>query len=327
MLSVASTRYPSCLVLYCALVFPLALLTGCVERSSLAENYQGPAPLPAETFERFLYPEMPIHNSSTVHRETDAYTIKHVVFPLGIEENESPIRLEYYKPAGEGRKPVILVLPVLNAGNFFARNFAHYFAMKGFAAVIVKREKGNGAGILDQPEEAMRQLVLRHRRALDWVSQNDDFDHSRIGVFGVSAGGINTVLLAAVDDRVAAAMPVLAGGDLPYIVTHTKERSLERSVSKLLQARNLSRDELLAYLREHISTDPLHLAPHVDARRVLMVLARSDKVVPFSKQEELRKALGEPEAIYLPTGHVSSVIFMPYLKAEGYRFFKERFQL
>ncbi len=56
-------------------------------------------------------------------------------------------------------------------------------------------------------------------RALDFVSSLDDVDPSRIGMAGASGGGTQTILLAAVDDRLRYAAPsnmvsfIMQGGD------------------------------------------------------------------------------------------------------------------
>ncbi|MHC4880418.1 MAG: alpha/beta hydrolase family protein, partial [Planctomycetota bacterium] len=46
-------------------------------------------------------------------------------------------------------------------------------------------------------------------RAVDWISTLDDVDTSRIGVTGASGGGTQTFMLAALDERIAAAFPAV----------------------------------------------------------------------------------------------------------------------
>lgn len=54
------------------------------------------------------------------------------------------------------------------------------------------------------PYEAMiSDTVKDHRVLLDWVSQQPQFDHSKINVAGYSMGGQTSLLLAGVDQRIA----------------------------------------------------------------------------------------------------------------------------
>jgi dienelactone hydrolase len=57
-------------------------------------------------------------------------------------------------------------------------------------------------------------------RAIDYLTSRPDVDTDRIGVTGISGGGATTVWMAAVDDRVKAAVPVSGMSDLESYVTN-----------------------------------------------------------------------------------------------------------
>jgi len=58
---------------------------------------------------------------------------------------------------------------------------------------------------------------------------------------------------------------------------------------------------------------------------VMMVIAAWDTVIPPKTSWELRRKLGNPEAIELWSGHYSSVIHIPYLRQASCHFFKKKF--
>ena len=86
----------------------------------------------------------------------------------------------------------------------------------------------------------------------------------------------------------------------------------------------MSSEELEAYLKANIETDLIDLAPHINADRILMVLARYDKAVPYGKQLEIREAMGFPEAITLPTGHYTAAAYLFYLRKRAREFFDRK---
>lgn len=82
---------------------------------------------------------------------------------------------------------------------------------------------------------------------------------------------------------------------------------------------------MASYLQQHIQTDPLALAPHINANRVLMVIANFDKAVPYESQLALNKAMGNTETITGPTGRPGAAACLFYLCHKARKFFDGKF--
>src|SRR5690606_9256948 len=128
--------------------------------------------------------------------------------------------------------------------------------------------------MLEDPEQLIRRNIIEYRRILDWVDREPQL--STVGTFGISFGGMAAVMLAALDERVDAVVAAMAGGDLPYLMMNTSYRAIARQIHRTLRETGLSRERLKAQLDELIATDPLDLAPYVDAQDVLLVMTRTD---------------------------------------------------
>ena len=303
------------------------IVAACATVQPLDDRGREPASMPTSIAERFCYAARPPGNTVTLQEEKRAYRIYDVSMDPGVDESgdDSPVTLEFYMPDGTESAPVILVLPILNGQKDLVRPFATHFAKHGYAAVIVDTlQRRTLLEDLIHPEEAIRRTVMRHRRVLDWIEAQPGLDANRIGVFGASLGGFNALYLAALDDRVRAVVPALVAGDLPYVMTHSNERRIVEAVEGAQAELSMNADELEAYLDEKLVTDLLTVAPYVDPGRILMVIAKRDKAVPYEKQVELREALGSPEAIYLPTGHVTTAAYIFYLRSRARRFFDRK---
>lgn len=299
-------------------------MTGCATVSPLSDEHPQPTPLPADIAGRFCYPQGPIEAELQLLEEKKHYNVLFGSFESGLPDDDdpSPITFEYYELPGVENAPVAIVLTILNGKKHLVRPFARYFAKHGYASLIVDttQRKTLELDLLD-PEKAIRGSVRRNRRMLDWVAEQPNLDASRIVVFGASLGGFNAIYLSAIDDRIAAVVPALAASDLPYVFANSTEGRVEAAVERVKAERNISADELEAYLRDNIDTVILELTPHIDPARVQMVISRFDNAVPTEKQRELRDALGQPETITLPTGHLTAAIFIPYLRKRALRFF------
>ena len=69
---------------------------------------------------------------------------------------------------------------------------------------------------------------------------------------------------------------------------------------------------------------PDDLPRNINADRVLMVLVKFDNAVPYESQLKLREAMGQPEAITLPTGHIAAVAYPFFLRSRVLKFFNRK---
>jgi dienelactone hydrolase len=162
----------------------------------------------------------------------------------------------------------------------------------------------------------MTQAVLDIRRATAWLATQDEVDSERLGIAGISLGGIAAALVAAAEPRLGSVALLLAGGDVAQISWEAKEMSRLR---ESWPASGGTRESLAAILRE---VDPVTYAGNVRGRRILMLNASHDEVVPRAATESLWRALGEPEIIWMDAGHYSSARFIFESLARVTRFFQ-----
>jgi len=236
------------------------------------------------------------------------------------------IVLDYYQCKKEP-SAVILLLPVSGGNYEIEHHFARYLAKHGLAVVLAYRPTNAAPELSDLGaiNTWLEQSVSRGKRALDWIEDRPELDPDRVGVFGISMGAIQGVLLTAADPRIRAEVFGLVGGDLPYILCHSAEPGITRRRKSFLQKHNLTEPQLHDELKKTITCEPNTAAARIDPQDALVVLGAFDRVVPFKKGLELRRQMGRPETIILPTGHYSALVCIPYLKHQTLKFFQTRF--
>jgi dienelactone hydrolase len=310
-----------------AAALALATLTACTTHVPLSDDYRGPDTWPADgpTVHDDLQPE-PLEIEGDIEARTRAhFVVRQLSLPSAADPSES-IEFEYYDVDGDASTPVVMLLPVFNASSKIPRFFARYFANQGWAAVVVTRGR-DPLDALASPESAMQGNLQDYHRVLDWIELQPELDSTRIGVLGVSLGAMDAVMLTALDRRVNSLVVAMAGGDLSYLLANTNYRRVVRTIDDMAADLGTSRAAVVAKLDAAIKLDPLAVAPYIDAERVFMVLTRTDAIIPFEAQEQLRETMGSPEAMYLLTGHRTSVVYFPKVRTAAFEFFARRFAL
>lgn len=306
---------------------------GCV-RVPAARSARRAVPLASELRAEISYPPHAFTVASERVREANPeYVVFDVTLSLSCTNllTESSLRLEHYVPARDGKAPVVVILPVSGGRYFVEHYFARRFAERGYAAVIVYREKGAKPTNGEETNHLLKESIIRNRLVLDWIETRPELDAKRIGVLGTSMGAIKGALLLCADSRVRRAVLGLGGGDVPYILAYSTEGAwrgggIVKYRERYLKERRMTRAEFQRGLEKTITWDPLRLAPAVDPAEVFLVLGLCDTVVPFKKGLELRHALGHPATLFLPTGHYSSVLFLPQIWKAAFLFFNKEFK-
>jgi cephalosporin-C deacetylase-like acetyl esterase len=305
-----------------------------------------------------------IKNSETYIRgRKTSQSYREITFESSVNTNivgPHEITLQYFiRPEQENKKenPSIVVVPMLNGATKVESGFAKYFSKQGIPSLTVslpdyKQKLIDEINNVNTPMEVMvyilkfngiyEQAILDHLQVIDWVTQKPELSNNKIGVTGVSFGGILSATMAGIDDRIKATVPILAGGDLGKILSTTKEKSIvqarekaKKRLSQKLEQAGMNPDSLEAILRQGLKWDPLNYANNINPETTLMILAANDVIVPTKTGYELAEAINqEPNMKKLKAegklkvlnglGHRSSVIAFPQIKENIKDFFKEK---
>jgi dienelactone hydrolase len=266
---------------------------------------------------------------------TPSYTVSRLRFPSPVttpDPENNVVHAEYFAPSGAARRrPAVVVLHILGADFPLSRYLAARLADRGVAALFLKlpyygerRPAGGGlnsrrflSSDIERTVTAMRQGICDVRRAVRWLGSRPDIDKERIGVAGISLGGIVSAIAAAVDPAIHEGAFLLAGGDLSRILWEMPEGAAFRAWwTKSGRDRND-----LKRLTDPF--DPLAYAPRLAGKRVVMMVGKVDEVIPPDSARALWEAAGRPPIRWLDCGHYSAVGFLLPGIRETVEFFAE----
>lgn len=255
------------------------------------------------------------------------YEAKDSYYTLPKEDKTHTLTVEVFQPNHVKTPTPVLVLPISGGDYFFARYFSRGFASNGMQAVFIHRQKKYlKFNDLEQIEPNLKQLVIDHKLVIDWLETQKHLNFSQLSCFGISLGGIKSILVSGNDPRVKNTVAYLAGARLPEIITYSNEKGVVKRRNYLLKKHQISSEELLTKLKDIIKTDPLYYARNIDPKNTFILTAKYDKAVPYENGLDLYDALGKPEHLSIYTGHYSAVSLLPYLRWKAISFLKEKIE-
>jgi dienelactone hydrolase len=164
-------------------------------------------------------------------------------FSFAAQANERVPGLLYRTAQSKGsRRPAVIALHGTGGAKESQIALMEKLARRGFVAVAIDgRYHGERAGGA-KGAAAYTQAILRAyraqqehpflydavwdvRRLIDYLETRDDIDPKRIGMIGFSKGGMETYLTAAVDSRVAAAVPCIGVQSFGWALDHNAWQS------------------------------------------------------------------------------------------------------
>jgi dienelactone hydrolase len=285
--------------------------TGKFAFKFLAED-RVPVPFRLEERGEIAYQQQPLATSSPTFKLSEVTFPSPVVTP---HEANDTVYCEYFCPLGNQKRPGVVVLHILGGDFELARLFCRAIASRGCSALFVKmpyygprRQAGVSARMVSRdPRETvqgMTQAVKDVRYATAWLANRPEIDAEQLGIMGISLGGITSALSLTAEPRLHKACLLLAGGDIAQVAWQSKEL---RELRTKWETDGGTKETFFALMR---TVDPAAYGENVRDRKILMLNASQDEVIPPACTKSLWKAFGEPPIIWWDAGHYTAARYI-----------------
>ena len=163
---------------------------------------------------------------------TDGLVEQHFSFAADAKDRVPGVLIE--PTNAPGRYPVVIALHGTGGSKANMLALCHKLAARGFIAVAIDapHHGDRAAGKGDYQDAIVRawngsgehpffyDTVWDVERLIDYLDTRTDVDPERIGLIGISKGGIETYLAAAVDRRIAVAVPCIGVQSFHWALAH-----------------------------------------------------------------------------------------------------------
>lgn len=239
----------------------------------------------------------------------------------------------FFHPPGPGPHPAMIVLH-----EWLPTNLNDEFVMcegmtrAGIAALLVEEPYSLDrrpvprrpdaellSGNLPQMVAGLRQAVIDARRGADWLQSRPDIDPKRLGIAGISLGGVLAPLTAGADSRLTVVLTVVGGADVADLIW---DSFTTRGVHRGLVQRGETYQSLVTGMAP---LEAGHWLRGFNPQNALLFNGRYDFIVRPWQAEDLAKALGGARIVWLNTGHYGPVFTENDVVATGAQFLRSRF--
>jgi len=184
-----------------------------------------------------FYPGLPLDYHETKTHKLSGYTVKNIYFQT---RPNIYATANLYIPDGEGPFPGVVVMMGHSRTAKLVevyQSLGHTLALNGYVAVAIDpwgsgeratihgtfeyHGANRGASLMNVGETLMGMQITDNMRAVDLLCSLPFVDSGNIGATGASGGGNQTMWLAAMDERIKAAVPVVSVGTFQSYVMNS----------------------------------------------------------------------------------------------------------
>jgi dienelactone hydrolase len=245
----------------------------------------------------------------------DVYDLR---FPSPVKSpcpENNTVYAEYYRPRGDGPFPCVIVLDIMAGNQSVARMMATHLAQHRIAGLCIhmpyygpRRPPGSSLRLLSPDVErsiaAVRQAILDLRRATAWMAARPEIDAKRLGIVGTSLGSFLAALTAEMEPRLGRVGVLLGGGGFVDAFYDDPRVLLLRAAWELQGGSREVVEKLIA------PVDPITRAANLKDRKLLIMAAKRDDIVPPCMAEALWRATGRQRLIWFDCTHYGAVAYI-----------------
>ena len=239
-----------------------------------------------------------------------------------------------FLPPGRGPHPAMVALHEWNPGSTNGGfRLCRAIASADVAALLVvepfslnrraNEPRGEDANILSSSvpgmSQALRQVALDVRRGLDYLALRPDVDPERLGLCGISLGGIVSGVVAKVDPRVKVVLSLAGGADFAHgFWNGMLTRKFRKGILRAGYTYETFRSAMIPFEAGKWSRQ-------FDPDNALLIDGRYDLVVLPYQARALSDALGGAKIVWTNTGHYGMISTAERSQRLAVRFLRARF--
>lgn len=251
----------------------------------------------------------------------DVFTL---TFPSAVKTANTAnntVHAEYFQPRTPGKHPAVIVLDILDGAQVVSRSEALWLAQHDIPALCVqmayygpRREPGSKDKFLSTDIEKsvanIRQTVLDCRLALAWLESRPEVDSKKLGVVGTSLGSFVGGVFGGIEPKIHSVSLMLGGGAL---VESFSEHPLAVALTPVMKLAGVTVPKLKKLIDP---IDPITYAEALKGKKLQLIAASRDDVVPPMAMKRLWEATGKPDILWVDANHVGAALYLfPMMRA------------
>ncbi|CAN5507680.1 hypothetical protein BH11PLA2_BH11PLA2_08580 [soil metagenome] len=250
-----------------------------------------------------------------IHSNVEVYD---VTFPSAVKSpypENNIVYAELFRPKTAAKTPTVIIFDILDGATVVSRGQAMWLAQHNITAMAFtmayygpRRPAGTKMRMImpdiEHSVTAVQQTVLDARRAIQYLATRPDVDTAHLGVVGTSLGSFIGGLVAASEPKITHATLMLGGGDLVNaFYDHPKAKTF-RAVNDLL---GFGKGQLHKMIDP---VDPITYAEQLKTKKLMLIAASRDDVVPPIAMKKLWEATDRPSILWLNATHVGAAAYI-----------------